>query len=407
MAKFYTDVTELNQTVIINTETHEEANFLDVMRVVSYGLQRILESYDEYIYQAKTETLPQIYYCRIGTRVDYLCLAVDLIKEYMIENVAEFQFVNRILYSDMSIGSTLDPNKTPIAIQVAPSNHFQDGKARWMSLVNMSLTDPANGTTAVGNDIQTNPGAGITWGYEDTLGEVSNQLPSLDCISDGGEVTIKTKLGNFTSNSGCGPSDFDWSQVNLNDLDSLPIKYPLDERYWYSFMDTLPYPESGGNGALPSPYQKNGKLNSWSRLYALSQENGYILTDLMMNAQIVEWREVNSIDNRPYDGNYPAACVCRRFAPFSGNGYLPSICELYYIGVNITAINNLLSSFSGSVGVGDWLTYDDSGLGNWLWSSSEYGSNASWTLNTGSCYVSQDNRDISGNDSRVRAFLAY
>jgi hypothetical protein len=93
---------------------------------------------------------------------------VSLIKDDMhveydpyVEPVAA---IGDILYSDKSFSSTYDSSKTPIAVCVAPKSEFSDGKARYMSLVNMSSRDPENGTTAVGGKYSSSPVA-MHWGY--------------------------------------------------------------------------------------------------------------------------------------------------------------------------------------------------------------------------------------------------
>jgi hypothetical protein len=327
----------------------------------------------------------------------------------MITNVAEFQFVNKILYSDMSIGSTIDPAKTPIAIQVAPSNHFQDGKARWMSLVNMSLQTPNTGTTATGNDIQTNPGAGIIWGSPSEFGQVIENVASLKYKISGEDlVGFLPELADIQGNYGYVPGDL-MKACNEHDGNT-NFPYPLDERFDYNgeefYATSL---TDDGVAAIPSPYDKNGRLNPWGRLYAMSQENGYTLTDLLLQNQTVAWEDTATIDNSYVDRdgyNFPAACVCRRFTPFDNQGYLPSICELQYLGINLGAINTLLSGITGSIAVGDYLTVGDGGFGDWLWSSLENRGGA-WNLNTNDCSVSGNARTNSYGGSRVRAFLAY
>jgi len=385
MAKFYTEVTDLNQNVVIDISTTEEANFLDIFRVVSYGLQEILESYDEYIYQPKTETLPQIYYCRKGNRVDYLALAVDLIKNYMAEKLVDKSFKIMYLYSDFSKSELLDLNKTPIAIQVAPASHFQDKKARWMSLVNMSRIDPDNGTNVVGNDLENNPGTGIPWGFGGTLGNLSNRIPGYSV--DNGNITPELLPSGLQ----------DFAFISNDHFDSYVD--PVNDKYHYSrgVIDRL-------NGPGVNPFMPDDTLNQNNRLYAFTSENGYSLTDLMIDAQTVAW-STGSIDTDYKVGNYPAACVCRRFAPFNGKGYLPSICELQYLAVNIDSINSKLSGVSGSVGVGIVDSADT--LGGTLLSSSESSSDLSWFLDTSNCKVNNSTRDASYEDTRVRAFLAY
>ena len=93
---------------------------------------------------------------------DFYRPCVSLIESNMSVNYDPFMaMVGDYLYSDLSFSTDLDSSKTPIAICVAPKTHFKNRKARWMSLVNMSATDPENGTTATGNNSSTNPGAGF------------------------------------------------------------------------------------------------------------------------------------------------------------------------------------------------------------------------------------------------------
>ena len=92
-------------------------------------------------------------------------------------NVPVPSAIGDILYSDMTVSSDIESGKTPIAICVGLPESYEDGKARYMSLVNMSATDPENGTTATGNDTINNPGAGFCWGGKGI------EVPGITCYT--------------------------------------------------------------------------------------------------------------------------------------------------------------------------------------------------------------------------------
>lgn len=93
--------------------------------------------------------------------------------------------VGDYLYSDITCSSSYDSSKTPIAICVGLPSSFADGKARYMSLVNMSATDPEHGTTTIGNDLANNPGAGLCWGYNQlTIPGITDYDNSTEVLND-------------------------------------------------------------------------------------------------------------------------------------------------------------------------------------------------------------------------------
>ena len=302
-----------------------------------------------------------------------------------------------ILNSDGSVTENYDSSKTPIAIQVAPASHFADGKARWMSLVNMSLTDPEHGTTDTGGTISTNPGTGIRWGYTSLLGTANNELPTLVCP----EVNQpQSSLSENVVKYGYLPSDYFKQTGNGS-----PVEYPLDNNYAYCGASNIM--SDSGWGTVPSAFNADGTLNPWARLHALAQEDGSQLTDLMIQNQTVNW-STGSINNNSIRGNYPAACVCRRFNPdgnTAGKWYLPSIAELAYVGYNLYKINQKLATIPTAVQVGDYESYGM--LGGSLWSSSEYTENIAWVLDHqySISYYSTKSRNYF--NFRIRAFLAY
>lgn len=305
---------------------------------------------------------------------------------YKLHYNKEFEFTPIILYSDKTTGETLDSTKTPIAIQVAPASHFSDGKARYMSLVNMSIKTPDTGTNATGNDYSTNTGAGIMWGYTGLINKFYTKVPGLDLTSyASGKYKIATDLLNY----GYLPSDkFKSSKL-----------YP--DSYRYSF-------NKNSNNLTPSPFLVDGKSNPdfiASDTNAFSDINGKTNSTAIIAKQTVAW--TGEISNTYAEGNYPAAATCNRFhttGTAAGDWYLPSIGELIYAGINISAINNILGQISSAVKIGDEDTY--STLGSWLWSSTEYDEGSSWGLNSSDCGASYGGRFDSGDYARVRAFLA-
>ena len=315
--------------------------------------------------------------------------------------------VGDYLFTDKSFSPNLVQGKTPIAVCVAPASHFSNGKARWMSLVNMSATDPEHGTTAVGNNYESNPGAGFCWGASGSITGLteSNEVPTL---SVEGTNQPTSSLSDSPANYGYVPSD----HLNSETI-SIPVTYPLDSNYSYYGDDEDMDGSEYGAGAIPSPFGQNGALNSWARLYALQYESGKSQTAAIM-AGASKYSTGEITKNDAESGSYPAAIACSRFytsGTQAGDWYLPSIAELMYVAVNLDLINSKLNSLGNiAVKVGDNLTaYDtegeSNGLGLCLWSSSAYSSESAWGLDTTLCYANGGDRDGVDGSLRVRAFL--
>lgn len=313
--------------------------------------------------------------------------------------------VGDYLYPSLRYSSGLKSGKAPIAICVAPASHFSNGKARWMSLVNMSATDPEHGTTAVGNNYENNPGAGFCWGASGSITSLieSNEVPTLTV---NGINQPTSSLSDSPVNYGYVPSD----HFNSETI-STPVTYPLDSNYSYYGDDEDM--DGSGYGAIPSPFGQNGALNSWARLYALQYESGKSQTAAII-AGASKYSTGAITKNDAESGSYPAAIACSRFftqGTQSGDWYLPSIAELMYVAVNLDLINSKLNSLGNiAVKVGDNLTAYDTegksdGLGFWLWSSSAYSSEIAWGLGTYACYANDFSRYNGGYGYRVRAFL--
>lgn len=304
--------------------------------------------------------------------------------------------VGDILYSDKTFNPNYNSNKTPIAICVAPASHFQDGKARWMSLCNMSLADPEHGTTSTGNNVS-NPGAGIIWGNDVKIGNTSIGLPSL-LLPNVNKPTAELSSSPF--DSGYISSDY----FNSDNI-TTPVVDPFNStlHYYGNYEDM----DGSSKGAIPSPFKSDGSLNSINRLYALSEENGYALTNAIIEVATATETE-GPITISSEAGHFPAAMACHRFfteSTSAGDWYLPSACELVYLMTHLSLINTKLTSIGDkAVCIGDEVTQDT--LGNCFWSSSDYDSGNALRLYTSYGYldnISKDDEEIYG---RVRAFLA-
>jgi len=321
--------------------------------------------------------------------------------------------VGDILYSDKTYKGTYDLSKTPIAVCVAPASHFSDGKARWMSLCNMSLLDPENGTLATGNDSSTNPGAGIYWGGN-----------GID-IQDLTDYTLASKGLNYSSEAVTEDNPHGLiNEVGSNDSSYIAIDYdngtkdnvyPFTEGYYLTAWSVTPRSVSG----LPMPclFGADGSRNA-----LLSNQSTWVVNDLdgIGNTQKIIAAAVNTettgaITNSYEEGHYPQAMACHRFhtaGTQAGDWYQPAAGELAYVMTSISKINASLAAIGSThaIGIGTSTTtgatdtYDT--LGYALWSSSEYVSGLAWGLDTLYGGLYNDIRGSGGSDYRVRAFLA-
>jgi hypothetical protein len=352
----------------------------------------------------------------------------------------EHNFVPLFLFSDFSQSAELISGKTPIAVMVAPADHFIDGKARWMSLRNMSIATPNTGTVATGNVLydaeeNANPGAGIIWGNPGTIyNKTLAGTPNLDLQQlVAGNYKVSSGLFYDDAVNKVGgwarfPSDqfkagrraSVWPEDGVIGTSSGKVYYPRDKRYGI-FLDTNNTLEA--NHTAPGLFDRDGALNPDIRVgQVFTDLDGAANTDALMALEAVaDWATSETMDNTAQANHFPAACLTRRYRTAgtnAGDWYLPAIGELAYVGTHIWAINQQIKKITDedaaaertgedvrAVGVGD---YSSSGtLGNDLWSSSEYSAAYAWYLSTGGCLVVCTSKSSMSANFRVRAFLKY
>lgn len=291
-------------------------------------------------------------------------------------------------YSDGTCSSELDTSKTPIGICVIPYNFVPDGKARVMSLKNMSVKTPEQGSTVNGDDINNTY---IFWGQNG----VDTKLPNLDQVVCGGTGTTALSTVVRLKNYAYLPSDItDWNS-------NLSYSGDTSTHYFYDNSDghaISPYLTTGGTLEFNTEYIKTDSPSSSAN--CLSDLNGVSNTDILCSLHTgqTDWETASSITNEPSQGYSPAAVCCRRYAPSEntkGKWYLPAMGELGFIMPRFNFINKKLSKLGTSVAVqlsSDYL----------YWSSSEYGSLNARLLLTGNGNVVGINKNYG---YLVRAFL--
>lgn len=249
------------------------------------------------------------------------------------------------LYEDGSFGKK-DATKTAIGVCVIPGGVLPDGKARFMSLKEMTLTSPNEG----GSDTFICFGG---YGY-------GNDIPSLTNFQ-----TVVT--GDATAE---GTDSYGYMPKNGSYADTPHIPSPIDYFSAYS--------SSGATSDL------DGKANT-DKILAVD------------NAASTAWQTAASITN---DGDtdtvHPAAQCCWRFNPGStnqGDWYLPSIGELAFIMPNFNGLQTAISNVSGVQLDEDYIYL----------SSTESSELDAWTVNTDYGSVSMSTKSY---DTYVRAFLA-
>jgi hypothetical protein len=303
------------------------------------------------------------------------------------------------LYSDKSFSSTYNPSKTPIAVCVAPAAFFADGKARWMSLVNMSLLDPENGTKATGNDGSTNPGAGIYCGGNGVDLSLTNFNGAPFYAESEGEI------GDSIVAAGTGYLGIQYYSEGYE-----------EDGYWTELYDGV-YVENDDNHN-PCLINAGGSVNDDLRVATfefdettyynpLSDVNGALNTATIIAAASAT-ETVGAITNSYAEGHYPQAMACHRFytaGTQAGDWYQPAMGELAFVGARLDTINTTLEALDTlAVPVGDYDT--NATLGFYLWSSSGYGSYSAWGLGTDNGGLFNYNKYDGSPNYRVRAFLA-
>lgn len=298
---------------------------------------------------------------------------------------------------------------------------MSDGKTRYVSVKNMSRSNPEAGSVETGNE-STNSAAMIPWGnYNDDVDGLTNYgLAGFGLDMDSEAVTesnpngLINSLGSITGSD--LTSDYD-NGVSGNE-------YPFFEG---AFVRP-PLVSSGVNkGVLPYPFNADGTKNT---LYsnngegkAITDMNGFSNTATLINRIDIDGWQTDALNTTVDDGsgtvtvttkNHPAAAACYRFNPASSNTahqwYLPAIGELGYLFANIAKINakiDALPSGQGvKIGMLDSQTESVGSLGSWLWSSSEHHSLDAWGLSLDGGTLYGGLKGNAGEDFRVRAFFS-
>lgn len=286
---------------------------------------------------------------------DYVEPHVDLVEDtgVVTYNIPKLKInLGDYYYSDGTCSSELDTSKTPIGICVIPSNFVPDGKARVMSLKNMSVETTEQGTT---NDEI------IVWGQYG----VDTKLPNLNQVAYGGTGTTALSTVVGLKYYAFLPSDRDdWNS-------KLSYSGDTSTHYFYSDNDghaINPYLTTGGTLEFNTEYIKTDSPSSPAN--CLSDLNGVSNTDILCSLHTAQanWETASAITNDSSQGYSPAAVCCRRYAPSKntkGKWYLPTMGELGFIMPRFNFINEKLSKLGTSVAV------QLSSRDNNYWSSSE------------------------------------
>jgi hypothetical protein len=266
-----------------------------------------------------------------------------------------------ILYSDANGNLSVDSNvlptsegKTPIGLCVAATGFFGSGeKARFMSLKWMNYTTPEAGSTSA---------QGIY------MGQI--------------EVDIAT-IPNITKTYSNGSS---WGYLTAD---------------WIT----------GTDNKIPSLFTDESK-KTWNTS-VLGTVNEFAVTDINGKAKTVKWvaaataqpnwKTDSTITNSQESGYSPAACCCYRYHTLgtsAGDWYLGAGGEMAMINVLRDEINTKLTAINA--------VYSDTCISSIsdaaIWSSTEYGSNHAYIIDT---HRGDINYIRKLNDFRVLALFAY
>lgn len=215
-----------------------------------------------------------------------------------------------------------DSTITPIGVVVIPASHTEDNKTRVISCW--------GATTYQYGEITSGIGANVYWGSAATQDVPQSSLTNY--VNRLGTTVISSTTQRIIGTNIPLPYT---SSYNKNDI------------YFYNTV-------VGG-----VDFSTN----------ALSDLNGEENTDIITNRVTVSnWESLTkTISNSTSSGNYPAACIAKRYytpGTNKGDWYLPSIGELGYLGYS----NDINSPVNASMNA---LTNKAVALGYDLWSSTE------------------------------------
>lgn len=264
------------------------------------------------------------------------------------------------LFTDGTFGSEIG-DKVPVGICVAPASHFTDGKARFMSLKEMSASDTA-GTTEH---------TGLKWGTANTDAGLT-KYSSVAVVDSEGALKGVDQYGYIPAKRA------DWSSA------SQPAARPVEGVYYSGSVDS--------NKLSPYPFLADGSLNPD---YSATEFNGSPIVNMLSDVN----GAANTTTLVGLGSDYAAANACHNFAPgvHDGEWYLPAAGELGYMIALYDDINAKITA----AGEGNGVVVAPSGS---YWSSTEF-SDEGWA-----CYLLMNNSLVAMNDKGrayyVRAFLA-
>lgn len=275
--------------------------------------------------------------------------------------------VGSIYYSDGATtlpSEDVDNSKTPIGILVIPASHMEDGKARIMSLAEM--TEDGVGSLTNHN--------GLVWGVNGTDTSLHNydQIPCVGHDDD----------GNWTPDNTIDHTN-DYGYICSDRTDWTKLPNPLDPGTNWKYNDK--------DCHIPSPFNADGTFNT---TYSATSYSGGTINNALSDFN----GKSNTATLVALGANYKAATACSLYSTEGtnrGDWYLPAIGELAYIMPRFTVIQKSLAKLGNkALALGGNYYY---------WSSTEYDSDTAYRLGTSNGFVYYgDGKDGSGY---VRAFL--
>ena len=303
----------------------------------------------------------------------------------------EYLYVSPNAYKE---GFWQDLRKYPIGVVAVPTKYTPDGSTRVVSLKNMDMKNPVNGSTKTGGTEGENS---MYWGgngYDIPTMKNYTQVASVD--PETGEFSAMMNLVRIPSDTSFKPTGY----VDPNGkfyCDSLTLGTTLKG----------PYPILGNGEKNPVFYETE---NSATTDFDGKGNTDKIIEVADGNATYSNWRTLNTYAHNYSAGNYPPAFCCRRYKTLygtnSGDWYLPAIGEAMFLTSHYGAINEGLNAVASRRGASEAIKLGRDGTyGLWLWSSSECDGSSARSVDCsfgGCCDTSKSNIKTT---YRVRAYL--
>lgn len=270
----------------------------------------------------------------------------------------------------------------PIGVVVMPYSHTTDKTVRVMSLKNMSLNNPSNGSAAQEGLVCD---TSLIWGAEREINGLKpcTQLPTLE-----GNLIKPKDYAYF-------PSDYYGDKGKGNEF-----KYSVCMELMHKGI---------------SPYSSHYRKNLDALAVIDKETNSLLDYDGKGNTKKILMRQaLQTITNRYCDGNFPSANLCSLYKTKGlgrGEWYLPSVGELTYLILRYGEINAALSRIerlNPNLCIRLWNKGDSSFalFGTWLWSSSQASHTYANYVDICSGEVFYNNKSYTNENNRVRAFAS-